>query len=161
MRLVGEKLSAGCKDLVIRVEKNEKYDVRLNAMIRKFCIDERKAFCGKVPPGGARALICLNVHKNNPGFGEACRTSLLQVKVDDKLVASQQQAEDAKISKTVSNALEQFQAGIKSAQFTLSGGLFGIVVGATMGCALASLICVVVIRRVTGRKYGNLPETMS
>ena len=72
LRDQAQDLSDECKKEELTLSIVQSQDVRLMPQLRVACVDEMKAYCNDVPPGGQRVLKCLEDHAKEPDFGGAC-----------------------------------------------------------------------------------------
>lgn len=70
------QLRPECAEAVFRQELEADEDLRLNIVVYKKCLADKKTFCPHVPPGNARARDCLVAARNEEGFSSACRCGL-------------------------------------------------------------------------------------
>lgn len=57
----------------------------VNFQVLQKCQNELKTLCEHVTPGDSRLLACLEAHKRQPGFGEACREALKTTKSEEAM----------------------------------------------------------------------------
>jgi hypothetical protein len=68
-----------CKKMVLEVKTHDSKYARVNFALRKYCANERKAFCKDVVPGGSRTLVCLKLKQDDPLVGESCKAALRKI----------------------------------------------------------------------------------
>ncbi|WIA10935.1 hypothetical protein OEZ85_011100 [Tetradesmus obliquus] len=76
LRSTRAQLRPECAEAVFRQELEADEDLRLNIVVYKKCLADKKTFCPHVPPGNARARDCLVAARNEEGFSSACRDEL-------------------------------------------------------------------------------------
>lgn len=65
-----------CKAALFRMDMENADDIRLNTVLFKACLNDKRMFCPNVFPGNGRAEICLEEHMATPGFTAECRCAL-------------------------------------------------------------------------------------
>jgi hypothetical protein len=152
-----------CKQFVKEVRTAESQDARLNPGVARDCQNERKAYCNHVVSGKARVLVCLSTHKSNEGFSTACRMALSKIDIDQKLVAGQKGADDARVQAAVNDATREIKAWIwsRAPSFEDGSGTFvaGGVIGAMVACALVGLLIHLSCRKWRSNYAGLHPDT--
>jgi len=152
-----------CKKFVKEVRSSESGDARLNPAVGRDCVNERKAYCNHVESGKARVLVCLSTHKSSEGFSAACRMALSKIDIDQKLVAGQKGADDARVQSAVNDATKEIKAWIwsRAPSFEDGSGTFvaGGIIGAMVACALVGLLIHLSCRKWRSNYAGLHPDT--
>jgi len=163
---VDELESEKCRSMVYKVKKAEEEDATINPKVRTRCKNERKAFCDHVEHGDKRVLVCLNSHKEDEGFSQACRDALKFVELSgivEKQVKGLRGADDARVQAAVNEAVKEIKAWIQSKAPSFEDGsgtfLAGGIIGAMVACAFTGLAVHLICRRCK-RRYSELPDTM-
>jgi len=71
-----DSLSKACSDEEAKLAQKESMNINNNPMLKSVCKEERQAYCGKVQPGRARVIRCLQENMNKADFGESCKAEL-------------------------------------------------------------------------------------
>eukprot|EP00929_Paragymnodinium_shiwhaense_P077184 TRINITY_DN3973_c0_g1_i4.p1 TRINITY_DN3973_c0_g1~~TRINITY_DN3973_c0_g1_i4.p1 ORF type:complete len:1170 (+),score=353.01 TRINITY_DN3973_c0_g1_i4:74-3583(+) len=155
-----------CKEMVKKVQLAESTNALINPKIRRFCKNERKAFCNGVEAGNARVLVCLKSHKDDEGFSSECRGALTKVDLSPekkKQVKGLRNADDARVQAAVNEAISEIKAWLlaKAPSFEDGSGTFlaGGIIGAMVACAFTGLAISLACRRCK-KNYAELPDTV-
>eukprot|EP00882_Tetradesmus_deserticola_P009845 GHRQ01010403.1.p1 GENE.GHRQ01010403.1~~GHRQ01010403.1.p1 ORF type:complete len:576 (+),score=223.19 GHRQ01010403.1:287-2014(+) len=76
LRSTRAQLKSECAEAVFRQELEADEDLRLNIVVYRKCLSDKKRFCPDVAPGSSRARDCLVSARHEDGFSPACRDEL-------------------------------------------------------------------------------------
>lgn len=71
-----DKLSAVCRTTMFDAEVRFSENIDFQYPMKTACVKELQMFCKDVPHGEARAIRCLQEHKDDPDFGKECRSQV-------------------------------------------------------------------------------------
>jgi hypothetical protein len=123
-----------CKLMVQDVHKEEAKSAAINFAVRKYCPNERKAFCKDVIPGQSRMLTCLRLKEDDPLMGQGCKKALERLEKPKLKEASvwETLSFDAKL-KELQNWVGQHKSLTDKYGGLLLGGTIGFVSLLTFG----------------------------
>merc|ERR1719221_526451 len=93
-------------------------------VIKKKCRGEMKTFCNDARAGRGQRLICLNLHRNETNFGDACRAALAKM---PQLEAMTPKQSDWGIVEELKVWFESHQKFTDKYGKVLFGGIVGLV----------------------------------
>jgi len=67
------QVSYDCRTALFRMDMENADDIRLNTVLFKACLPDKRKFCPDVFPGNGRVEICLEEHMDKPDFTEECK----------------------------------------------------------------------------------------